>query len=38
MIGVDGDSGDNSSHDDEHSLRGLGQAHQQTHQLIRPRL
>ena len=39
-IGGDGgsDGGDDGGHDDEHSPRGLGQAHQQTHQLIRPGL
>ena len=41
-VGVGSDGGGNGSddggHDDEHSPRGLGQAHQRTHQLVWPGL
>ena len=41
-VGVGGDGGgdsdDDSGHDDEHSPQGLGQMHQQTYHLVRPRL
>ena len=33
-VGVGGDGSDDGSHNDEHSPRGSGQAHQRTNELV----